>query len=129
MVKGQISTLNHLLLFYDGSPKGKEALFLSAYLSKRYKRKLSILVIESDQKKGEALITEARDCLGDVWVEILLKDVSGDLAGTITNIGAEINADLILTGGYNLSPIFEILFGSIVDEVLQRTTLPVIICQ
>ena len=129
VVKGQISTLNHLLLFYDGSPKGKEALFLSAYLSKRYKRKLSILVIESDQKKGEALIAEARDCLGDVWVEILLKDVSGDLAGTITNIGAEINADLILTGGYNLSPIFEILFGSIVDEVLQRTTLPVIICQ
>jgi len=128
-VKGQVSTLNHLLLFYDGSPKGKEALFLSAYLANRYQRKLSILILEGDSDRGKSLIEETRQTLGGNCGEIILRDRAEDPATAITNAGADLNADIILMGGYGLPPFFEALIGSIVDDVLRRTYLPVLICQ
>ncbi len=128
-VKGQVSALQHLLLVYDGSPKGKEALYLSAYFAKGYGRKASILVIESEAERGKALVKEARESLGEACGEIIIRNGRGDPAETISNIGAAINADLILIGGYRLPPLFEAVFGSVVNEVLRRTTLPVIVCQ
>lgn len=128
-VKKQVSTLNHLLVFYDGSPKGKEALFIAGYLADRYERKLTVLVVEGDTERNQALIKEASDILGeDDGINILCK-WSGDLAETIIDAAAAINADLILMGGYRFSPIVEVIFGSVVDTVLRRTYLPVLICQ
>ena len=36
VVKDQINTMNHILLAYDGSPKGKEALYVASYLAKKH---------------------------------------------------------------------------------------------
>lgn len=129
VVKGQISPLNHALLVYDGSPKGKEALFLAAYLTSRDSRKISMLVIEDDVERTQALIEAARDYLGEDYANVIIRKGNTESAETIANTAAEINADLILMGGYRLSPILEVIFGSIVDNVLRRTCLPVIICQ
>jgi nucleotide-binding universal stress UspA family protein len=129
VVKGRISLLNHALLVYDGSPKGKEALFLASYLNSRYNRKLSLLVMEDDPQKAEAWVKAAKDYLGEDYANIILRKGNTEPAETITKTAAEINADLILMGGYRLSPVLEAIFGSIVDNVLRRTCIPVFICQ
>jgi nucleotide-binding universal stress UspA family protein len=128
-VKGQVSTLNHLMAVFDGSQKGKEALFLSAYFAKRYDRKFSVLVMEGDMEQGQALVDKARDILGEDCCENVLRKGKGDPAETIINTAAEINADLILMGGYRFSPIVEAIFGSNVNAVLRGTYLPVLVCQ
>ena len=129
VVRGQISPLNHVLLVYDGSPKGKEALFLAAYLNSRYNGKLSLLVTEDNAERAEALMDAARDYLGEDYTNVILRKGNIEPAETIAKTAAEINADLILMGGYRLSPVLEVIFGSIVDNVLRRTCIPVIICQ
>jgi len=129
VVKRQISPMNHLLLLFDGSPKSREALFLADYLAKRYDRKLSVLVIEEDTERGKTLVEEARESLGEGFGEILHRKANGVPAETIFKTVLEINADLILMGGYGLSPLLEVIFGSMVDDVLRRTHIPVIVCQ
>jgi len=129
VVKRQVSTLNHILVVYDGSQKAKEALFLSSYFADRHKRRLSVLTIEDDEERGRKLIREAKVYLGDACDFSLLRHGNNGLEETIIATAAEINADLIMMGGYGFSPILEAIFGSTVDGVLRRTYLPVMVCQ
>jgi nucleotide-binding universal stress UspA family protein len=128
-VRDQISPMEHLLLAYDGSPKGKEALFVSAYLASKYNKKLTVLVVEKDIENGQKLIKEAENYLGDCCKNSVFKQDSGRVAREILQTQEEEYADLIVMGGYGLSPIFEALFGSTVDSVLRATRVPVIVCQ
>jgi nucleotide-binding universal stress UspA family protein len=125
----QVSHLNHLLLAYDGSPKGKEALYIAAYLASRYDKCLSVLVVDDDEARGKSRLTEADDYLGEHCLEQIYRRGSGKISNIILQVVEEIDADLIVMGGYGLSPLFEIFFGSTVDGVLRGTDVPVIVCQ
>ena len=37
--------------------------------------------------------------------------------------------DMIIMGGYKASPLVEVMLGSVVDEVLRRTEIPLLICR
>lgn len=128
-VRDQVSAMNNLLLAYDGSPKGKEALYIAAYFASRYNKRLSVVVVDDDQERGERRLTEAREYLGERCVRRIFRTRTGRISLTILQVADEINADMILMGGYGLSPLFEIIFGSTVDGVLRGTHIPVIISQ
>jgi len=128
-VRDQVSELHHLLLAYDGSPKGKEALYVSAYLASRYQRQLTVLVVDEDEEQGKALLAEAADYLGECCLNTIFQQHSGRVENVILQVAREQGADLILMGGYGLSPLLEALFGSTVDGVLRGTPIPVIVCQ
>ena len=128
-VRDQVSELHHLLLAYDGSPKGKEALYVSAYLASRYQRQLTVLVVDEDEEQGKALLAEAADYLGECCLNTIFQQHSGRVENVILQVAQEQGADLILMGGYGLSPLLEALFGSTVDGVLRGTPIPVIVCQ
>jgi len=121
--------MNNLLLAYDGSRKGNEALFVSAYLGKRYGKKLTVLVVEDDEVKGRKLIKMAQDYLGDCCEKSIFLHQAGKACDEILNVAAEMQADMILMGGYGHSPILEALVGSTVDGVLRGSPVPVVICQ
>lgn len=129
VVRKQIRPLDHLLLAYDGSPKGREALYLAAYFSSRYDKKLSVLVVDDDKVRGEKLISEAKAYLGKTCHEVILKRYSHRTSNTILQVAEEQSVDMILMGGYGLSPLFEAIFGSTVDGVLRGTQIPVLVCQ
>jgi nucleotide-binding universal stress UspA family protein len=129
VVRKQIRPLEHLLLAYDGSPKGREALYLAAYFSSRYDKKLSVLVVDDDMVRGQKLISEAKAYLGKTCYEVIHKRYSHRTSNTILQVAEEESVDMIMMGGYGLSPLFEALFGSTVDGVLRGTQVPVLICQ
>jgi nucleotide-binding universal stress UspA family protein len=128
-VRDVISPMNHLLLAYDGSPKGKEALYISAYLASRYDKKLSVVVIDNNAERGQKRLQEANDYLGLCCVNQLFRKSSDRVSRDILQVAEEINADMIIMGGYGLAPLFEIIFGSTVDGVLRGTRVPVIVSQ
>ncbi len=128
-VRDVISPMNHLLLAYDGSPKGKEALYISAYLASRYNKDLSVLVVDNNEERGQKRLDEAKNYLGLCCVNRLFRKSSGRVSLDILQAVDEINADMIIMGGYGLAPLFEILFGSTVDGVLRGTRVPVIVSQ
>ena len=46
---GKVSSLDHALLAFDGSPKSKEALFVATYLAEQWKTKLTIFTGLDDE--------------------------------------------------------------------------------
>jgi len=129
VVKDQICTMNHILLAYDGSPKGKEALFVASYLARKHGRKISVLAVEDDEKKGQRLLRDAEEVVGEYYSKIQFYQYPGSTSDVILQVANELSVDLILMGGYGLPPVLEILFGSTLDAVLRRTRVPVFVCK
>ncbi len=129
LVKNQVSAMNHLLVAYDGSEKSEEALYIGKYLGNKYKTHLSLLVVSDSKEWGSKLLTHAKQYLGDICISSFLHGTYQGVSQAILKVAAEKGADMILMGGYGLPPLFEIFFGSTVDEVLRGTKIPVIICQ
>lgn len=125
----QLSTMDHLLLAYDGSAKGKEALYIAAYLASRYNKHLSVLVVDDDEVRGKQRLSEAKNYLGARCVSQVFRKRTARTSLVILQAAELIHADMILMGGYGRSPLFEILFGSTVDGVLRGTQIPVIVSQ
>jgi len=128
-VRERVSSMNNLLLAYDGSPKGKEALYIAAYLASRYEKRLSVIVVDKDEERGKRLLSEVDAYLGEWCVDRIYRKRSGRISREILQVVEEINADTIIMGGYGHSPLFETIFGSTVDGVLRGTRVPVIVSQ
>jgi len=128
-VNNQISPMNNLLLAYDGSRKGNEALFVAGYFAKKYSKKLSVLVVEEDETRGQKLLKQAQDYLGDCCENSIFLQQAGKVSDMILQTTAELYSDMIFMGGYGHSPVLEALMGSAVDGVLRDSRIPVVICQ
>jgi nucleotide-binding universal stress UspA family protein len=129
MVRDRLSQLDRILLAYDGSPKGKEALFISTYLASKYDKKVCVLVVDEDQEQGQFLLEEAKDYLGEQCTQVIFRKHAGLVSEVILKAARDLGSDCIVMGGYGLSPILEALFGSAVDGVLRRASIPVLVCQ
>jgi nucleotide-binding universal stress UspA family protein len=128
-VRDELSEMNHILLAYDGSPKGMAALYIAAYLASRYNKHLSVLVVDDDEARGRQKLSEAKEYLGVHCVRRVYRKPNKRISIVIPQAAEEINADLIIMGGYGLSPLLEMIFGSTVDGVLRGTRVPVIVAQ
>ena len=129
MVRDQVSSMKHMLVAYDGSPKSKEALFVGKYLAEQYKKKLTLIVTEEESGQGERLMADALNILGGTVGQGVIRQNTGRVSDVILHEARKCRADLILMGGYGYPPLLEVLFGSTVDDVLRRARIPVLICQ
>ena len=129
MVRNEMTSFDRMLLAYDGSEKGKEALYIATYLAGKYGKCVSVLVVNDNKAKGQALLKEAKAYLGDMCKHVTLRRNIGLISDVILKTAQEQNADCIVMGGYGLAPLWEALFGSAVDGVLRKTTVPVLVCQ
>ncbi len=129
MVRNRLSPFENLLLAYDGSPKGKEALYISTYIASRYERKVTTLVVDENEEQGKSLLAEAQEYMGNCCGKAIFHQHAGRVSDVILKVAREEDLDCIVMGGYGLSPILEALFGSTVDGVLRRTEVPVLVCQ
>ncbi|MCB2202783.1 universal stress protein [bacterium] len=129
MVREKTSQFDHMLLAYDGSQKGKEALYIATYLATKYDKRVTVLVVDADKEGGEQLLTEATDYLGEHCQTAVFRQQSGRVSDVILSVAKEIGVDSIVMGGYGLAPLFEAFFGSTVDGVLRKMTVPVLVCQ
>ena len=130
IVKDQAQLLDRLLVVYNGSPKSREALFVSAYLAGRYGARLWLLTLDDGSPDLETEMSYAKTYLRKLDLDyeyILRKD--GNLADAILEEAAANGATAILIGGYSGNSLFDRLFGSNIESLLQKTKLPVLICQ
>ena len=127
-VPGDISGLNHALLAFDGSPKAKEALFVATYLAEQWKTQLTILTGLEDQAEQEAAQEFARNYLefNEVEARFILEKYS---PAVLKLTAEEINADLVIMGGYSGSILKEMTVGSSVNHMLRAFRRPVLICR
>jgi nucleotide-binding universal stress UspA family protein len=70
-------------------------------------------------------LQKSRDHLGDSNINTLVRE--GDFADTIIKTAVEINADVIVMGTHSRRWLEKIVMGSVTEEVLKSSTIPLLI--
>lgn len=124
-----VSPLTRALLAYDGSPKAEEALYVAAYLAGKWHIPLVVATISDSRQAGDSILDNARQYLEKQNVAASYVQEKGSLSETLLQISNDYACDFILMGGYSLSPLLELVFGSLVDDVLRSSDKPLLICR
>lgn len=66
--------------------------------------------------------------LADAGIDPRLDETSGDPSTEILEYASENDVDLIVVGGRKRSPTGKALFGSVTQDVILTTDLPVLVC-
>lgn len=130
IAKEQALPFERFLVVYDGSPKSKEALFVSAYFAGRYGTKLCLFTLNDGTADLEAEMSYAKTYLRKLNLdfEYVLRKGEDLVEATLAEAAAN-RVTTIVLGGYSGNSLFDRLFGSNIDNLLQKTVLPVLICQ
>jgi nucleotide-binding universal stress UspA family protein len=124
-----VSPMNQALLAYDGSPKGREALFVATYLAGRWKASLTVVTVLNNGHISNQTIAEAREYLDKHGIQAEYRRETGPVAEAILGVCKELQSNLLIMGGYGYSPLLEIVLGSTVDQVLREAQKPMLICR
>ena len=123
-----VSPLDKMLLAYDGSDKGKEALFMAAYLAEQWHTQLVVVLAYQKESADSAIVEHARHYLElhEIDAEYVIGSVKASDAIMETAVSHACN--LIIMGGYGAQPVIEAVIGSTANEILRRSKIPVLIC-
>jgi nucleotide-binding universal stress UspA family protein len=128
-VPGQVSSLNHALLAYDGSPKAEEALFVATYLVGRWHISLTILTVSKSARAAEKTQAPAQAYLTQHGIQARFVQRDGPVAPRILKAAQDNRSDFIIMGGYGRRAVTEVTLGSVVGEALRTSRQPILICQ
>jgi nucleotide-binding universal stress UspA family protein len=121
--------MTHALLAYDGSPKGKEALYVATYIAAKWDLLLTVVTVLDGSRVTAATSREAQEYLKDYSVQAKFIQKSGPVAETIIEVSEQLGCDLLIMGGYGFNPVLEVVLGSAVDTVLHECHKPMLICR
>lgn len=125
---GSISRFHRALLAFDGSPKAKEALFVATYLAEQWGTSLTVLTGREDQVHDSSAEEFARNYLE--FNEVEARFIREEYSPAVLKLTAEeVNADLVVMGGYSGSILKEMTIGSSVDHMLRGSFFPILICR
>jgi nucleotide-binding universal stress UspA family protein len=127
-ITDKVSQLNHALLAFDGSPKAREALFVATYLAEQWNTKLTVFTGLDDENLNTSTQEFAQNYLefNEIEAHFITEKYSPE---TLKITADEINADLIIMGGYSGSILKEMTIGSSVNFMLRESQLPILICR
>lgn len=116
------------LLAYDDSPASREALFIAAYLAKKWEIPLTVVSVAAENENGTS-IAPARQYLEEKGIAVGFVERRGKAACEILKTARESECDLIIMGNYGYQPLLAIFLGSVVDEVLRAFGNSVLVCR
>jgi len=128
-VPAKVTVMDHILLAFDGSPRGFHALEIAAYLARNGHRNLTILTINVDPFRTEALNLSARRYLQDQDVSVTYQFRKGPVVNMILQTAENEGCDLIILGAYGHNPDQPGRLGSDAYAILQATNMPVLVCR
>ena len=128
-VPGQITQLNNILLAYDGSVKAKEALYIAAYLGSQRQSSLKIITSATGLDDPVKAQKEAKAYLSRFPIESQYLITQSSIPDEVGRLARNGEIDLILIGGYGGMSLFEVVLGSVVDQILREIQLPILICR
>ena len=81
--------------------------------------------IDELKKMGEDYLENVKWNLGDETIETIVKE--GDYAENILQTAKEMNADMIVLGTHSRKGLDKVLLGSVAENVLHHSTIPLLI--
>jgi len=126
---GEVSSLDHALLAYDGTQVGDEALFMASYLGLEWQIPVTVVHVTGDPEEGDTILKKAAEYLDYCGVEPALIAGEGDTAETILKAAAGRGCNFIIAGSPGLNSMFELALGSTISDLLDSSTIPLLICR
>jgi nucleotide-binding universal stress UspA family protein len=127
---GMTRGLARPLLAYDGSPKAREGLYVAAYLGGRWGTLPVVVTVANGNGGAAKVLAEARAYLEEHGVEhVTYAQAAPPVAEAILETAEREECDWLIIGGYGTAPVFEVVLGSVVDQVLRESSRPVLICR
>jgi nucleotide-binding universal stress UspA family protein/uncharacterized ParB-like nuclease family protein len=129
MPTGAESTMDRVLLGYDGSPKADEALFVATYLKLRWPLELVVVTVETEYTTS-AELERARAYLAEYGITdatfvLRQKPIAPAVLGTAVTH----HSNFLIVGGFGFRPVKHLVLGSTVDEILRHFPHPILICR
>jgi len=124
-----VTPLRHALLAYDGSPKAGEALFVLRHLLTCWGIEGTVLTVEGARTNRDILDLAARYIQESGGPAVATRYDRGWPSEAILRTMQDVQADLLLMGGYGHQPLIKTFLGSAVDHVLRQAWFPVLICR
>ena len=127
-VPGKTTEMRHALLAFDGSPKAKEALFVATYLAEQWQTQLTIFTGPEENEFDSSVQDFAKNYLefNEIEAGFINEKYSPE---RLKRTAEEIQADLVIMGGYSGSILKEMTVGSSVNYMLRKSELPILICR
>jgi len=127
-VSEKTSSLDRVLLAFDGSAKSKEALFVAAYVAELWNTSLVVMTRTGVGTTSPSVQDHARAYLElhEIQADYIVVDGTLD---NILEIASEREINLILMGSYSGTALKEVVLGSMVNELLRRFEYPIMICK
>ncbi|MCP4401291.1 MAG: universal stress protein [bacterium] len=123
------SEIRRIVLAYDASRKADEALFIGAYMGSSWSIPLLVVTVEEIGRTSPSVMNLAKDYLKRRHVEADYVTASGNVSEMILTVAENYECDLIIMGGYGRGPMLEMVLGSTVNRILQKSHIPVLICR
>jgi|YelNatPaOPRAMG01_1025707.scaffolds.fasta_scaffold03548_3 nucleotide-binding universal stress UspA family protein len=123
------SPLTKALLAYAAGPKSNEALFMASYLAQKWNIGLTVLSVEDNRNQAKRNLAIVKKHLTYRKIQAQYIEGTAPVASTVLTTAEKHGCDFIITGGYGYNPLIEIMLGSVVDEILRNTNIPLLICR
>lgn len=88
-------------------------------------KKAHVDILGDVEKSIHEFLEKANKSLGDDSIKTVVE--FGEIAATILSIAKDMNADIIVIGSHSRNWLENIVLGSQAQEVLKKTTLPLLI--
>ena len=118
-----------VLATFQQTPEGQAA--VAAAIAEARLRGTDVVVLSAPAPAGGAAvhtltdIDPALDAVG-VTVQVRAAVRPDDLAGEVVDLATELAADLIVIGLRRRSPVSKVFFGSVAQDVLLNSSVPVL---
>jgi nucleotide-binding universal stress UspA family protein len=119
--------LERVLMAHDGSDHADRALQIAADLCVTLKKPLIVLSVHRNVEMGNAIVREAMEYLEPYELDAQPQVRHGHPADQILAVAAESDCRLIVMGAYGHTHIRETLIGSTTEEVLRKTSVPMLV--
>lgn len=121
--------LRRLLVAYSGTRRSDEALDIAIWLAQAGNREVILLTVEEEHENRAEAFNRARERLQEAGIRFHSFLRVGHVPQVILDTADEEGVDLILMGAYGRGELVDRLFGCTVDEVMRKTTLPLLVCR
>ncbi|MCO4782371.1 MAG: universal stress protein [Candidatus Cloacimonetes bacterium] len=120
--------IKKILVAYDGSTNSNQALEIITQSVKDHQFELEILVVEnSNIEDAQSALQEAECYLKNHEVKYNCRIVKGPACSCILEHAKATKCDMIAIGSYSSSAIKDFFIGSVARELLEETTLPMLL--
>ncbi|MBI3993865.1 MAG: universal stress protein [Candidatus Lambdaproteobacteria bacterium] len=116
-----------ILLAYDGGKGVGRMLPTAAYLAAKARSGVSVITVENDRARGEAMQQDIVHYLAPHGIKPTCSVTSGNSTERIVEAAVQQRASMIVMGAYGHSLIREFLFGSTTVNVLAKAPCPVLL--